>query len=202
MVNLEPYFRSHHFEHGMRMLEKGYVAARDSLNAEIERITRDSAAYEEALANGAEPIAEYDEDGNLLWEQSQVFEINIDDVHTALFEVRKAFAIALYHFWEASVAQWMKVSGKPIDHEKLVRYCASEGYGPSTDLEAVRCLVNYLKHGRNSRKDWLAKLRGVDPSFLPQARGATSVVSEDILFRVAAAILASGPNTAGLRLTS
>ncbi len=202
MVSLKPYFRSHHFEHGLRMLEKGYVAARDSLDGEIDRINRESRAYEEALANGAEPIADYDEDGQLLWEQSQVFEINVDDVHSALCEVRKAFAIALYHFWEDSVAQWMELSGKQVDHDKLVRYCASEGYGPSTDLEAVRCLINHLKHGRNSRTDWLTKLRATDPSFLPEARGATSAISEDILFRVAAAILASGPNKERLRLTT
>ncbi|TAY66481.1 hypothetical protein [Rhizobium leguminosarum] len=194
MVKLAPYFRSYKFEHGLRMLEKGYIAARDSLNEEIERIERDSAAYDLAVVNGADLIAEYDEDGHRLWEQSQVYEAQINDVHSALFEVRKAFAIALYHFWEDSVAGWMQRAGKQTDHDKLARYCASEGYGPSPDLEAVRCLANYLKHGRNSKTDWLAKLWDSNPSFLPQPKGFIFSLSEEALFKVAAAILASGPS--------
>jgi len=193
MVKLGPYFRSYQFEHGLEMLEKGYTAARDSLHDEIERTTVEAAAYEEALANGGEWIGEYDEDGRILWEQSQMYEARINDVHSALFEVRKAFVIALYHYWEDSVANWMALNGKQASHEDMELYCSREGYGPSPDLGAVRCLANHLKHGRNSRNDWLVRLRNEHPFFLPPQRSKIFGFSEDTLFKVAAVIFASGP---------
>ncbi|RWX77086.1 hypothetical protein EPK99_15640 [Neorhizobium lilium] len=196
MVNLAPYFRSYQFEHGLRMLETGYIAARDSLEEEIKRIEHDSAAYDLAVANGADLIAEYDEDGVRLWEQSQVYEAQITDVYSALFEVRKAFVIALYHFWEDSAAHWMALNGKQASHEDMELYCSREGYGPSPDLGAVRCLANHLKHGRNSRTDWLARLRSEYPSFLPPQQSKIFGFSEETLFKVAAVIFASGPTTA------
>ncbi len=196
MVNLAPYIRSYQFEHGLRMLEKGYIAARDSLEEELKRIEHDSAAYDLAVADGADLIAEYDENGFRLWEQSQVYEAQIADVYSALFEVRKAFVIALYHYWEDSVAVWMGLNGKSVTHDKLASYCAKEGYGPSPDLGAVQCLANHLKHGRNSREDWLSRLRENYPLFLPPQTGPMFGLSEDSLFKVVAAILASGPNKA------
>jgi hypothetical protein len=178
------------------MLEKGYRAAQDSLEEELKRIEHDSAAYDLAVANGADLIAEYDEDGFRLWEQSQVYEAQIDDIHSALFEVRKAFVIALYHFWEDSAAHWMDLNGKQASHEDMELYCSREGYGPSPDLGAVRCLANHLKHGRNSRNDWLVRLRNEHPSFLPPQRSKIFGFSEDTLFKVVAVIFASGPTAA------
>lgn len=194
MVKLFHFLHRYEFRHGLEMLEKGYAAARDSLNMEINRIETEAAAYEEALDNGGEWIGEY-EDGHLLWEQSQVYEAQINDVHKALFVVRKAFVIALYHYWEDSVAGWMGLEGKQVTHDKLVNYCASKGYGPSPDLGAVQCLANHLKHGRNSGKDWLARLRNEHPTFLPQLPTLIFGLSEDTLYKVAATILASGPTT-------
>ncbi|WP_156941716.1 hypothetical protein [Mesorhizobium sp. WSM2561] len=189
MVKIGSYFRHYQFEHGLRMLEKGYVAARDALQAEIERTKIEAVAYEEALANGGEWIGEL-EDGRILWEQSQVYDAQIDDVHHALFEVRKAFVIALYHHWEHSAAGW---KGGYAAHDELAKYCAGEGYGPSPELGAVQCLANHLKHGPNSRTDWLGLLRNNYPSFLARGSGFLFGLSEDDLYKVAATILASGP---------
>lgn len=189
MVKLGPYIRRSQFEHGLRMLEMGYRAARDALEAEIERIKVEAIAYEESLANGGEWIGEY-EDGRILWEQSQAYEAQVDDVGHASLEVRKAFVIALYHHWERSATGW---KGGYASHDELADYCAGEGYGPSTDLGAVRCLANYLKHGPNSSKDWLGRLRRDYPSFLTQAPTFIFGLSEDDLYKIAATILASGP---------
>lgn len=193
MVNLEPYFRPYEFNHGLELLEKGYRAASGALKDEIAQAEAASKAYETATANGGKIIGEWDDDGTLLWEQSQMYAIQIDDIHLALFEVRKAFVIALYHFWEDSVARWMKKKGQ-ITHEKMVDFCASQGYGPSPDIGAARCLANHLKHGRNSGKDWLASLEKDHPEFLPQPRGYLIGITEDTLYKVAAAIYGSGPS--------
>ncbi|MCF1464275.1 hypothetical protein FS827_23545 [Agrobacterium vitis] len=192
MVNLAPYFRTYHFEHGLRMLEKGYTAARDSLFEEITRTKAASETYERDLAKDGKWIGEHDDEGNLLWDQTQMFEVQIDDIESALFEVRKAFVIALYHFWEDSVAHWMNLKGQTT-FPKMVEYCASQGYGPSPDIDAARCLTNHLKHGRNSGTDWLGQLRRDHSSFLPEPQGFIFGFSEDTLFKVAAAVAASGP---------
>lgn len=179
------------FDHGLRMLEKGYSAARDALLAEIEHIETKARAYNESVANGGEWIGE-SEDGHILWEQSQIYDAEINDAYQALGELRKAFVIALYHHWERSVAEW-KGSDATHTHEQMADFCADMGYGPSPDLDAVRHLANHLKHGPNSRKNWLDDLRQKYPLFLPQ--GPTSIfgLSEDDLYRIAAVILASGP---------
>ncbi|MGP4699893.1 hypothetical protein [Agrobacterium cavarae] len=189
MVQLGPILRKHQFEHGLRMLEKGYKAARDSFENEIKRIEAEAKAYEDS----GEWIGEVDDEGYTLWEQSQVYDLQIEDIHSASFEVRKAFTIALYHFWEDSVARWMGLNGRQASHEEMELYCSHEGYGPSPDLGAVRCLANHLKHGRNSRNDWLVRLRTEYPSFLPPARSNIVGLSEQTLFKVAAVIFASGP---------
>lgn len=190
MIELGGIFRRYQFEHGLRMLEKGYSAARDSLENEIKRIEIESKAYETSLANGGKWIGERDEEGYTLWDQSRLYDLQIEDIHSALFEVRKAFVIALYHFWEDAAALW---NGKQATHEKLERYCSDVGYGPSPDLGAVRCLANHLKHGSNSHSDWLVQLRGKYPTFLPPQRGPIFVFWEDTLLKVAAAIYESGP---------
>jgi hypothetical protein len=192
MVDLTLYLRTYQFEHGLNMLEKGYTAARDALYAEIERTRTEATVYEESLSNGGKWMGDY-EDGHLLWDQSQVYEAQINDVYSATFEVRKVFVIALYHFWEDSVAHWMKLDGKQATHEELSNYCAEKGYGPSPDLGAVQCLANHLKHGRNSRKNWLKRLNERHPSFLPETSSFIFGFSDDTLFKVAATIRASGP---------
>jgi hypothetical protein len=182
-------FRHYTYSHGLRMLEKGYTAARDALLAEMERIETEARVYEESLANGGEWIGER-EDGHILWEQSQVYDAQIRDTVQALAEVRAAFVIALYHHWERSAAEWM---GSDSTHEQLAKFCASMGYGPSPDLDAVRHLANHLKHGPNSRKNWLDKMREKHPLFLPPGPTPILGLSDDDLYRIAAIIMASGP---------
>lgn len=193
MAQLTFDFRHYTFEHGLRMLEKGYTAARDALLAEIERTEADALAYEKHVEDGGERIGEW-EDGYRLWEQDQVYSAQIDDVHRALYEVRKAFVIALYHHWERSATAW---KGEYASHEELEAYCASQGFGPSPDLDAVRHLTNHLKHGPHSRTDWLGKMRADYPTFMPRPTGPLFAnifgLSDDDLHKVAAVILASGP---------
>ncbi|MUZ61427.1 hypothetical protein [Agrobacterium vitis] len=125
-----------------------------------------------------------------------MFELQIDDTDSALFEVRKAFAIALYHFWEDSVADWMNLKGQ-VKFEEMTAYCTSQGYGPSPDINAARYLANHLKHGRNSGTYWLRKLRDNYSSFLSGQQGFIFGFSEETLFKVATAISESGPRKSG-----
>lgn len=189
MAKLAFDFRHYTFQHELGLLKKGYTAARDALLAEAERIETEARAYEESLANGGKWIGEY-EDGHLLWEQSRIFEYQINDIHYALAEVRNAFAIALYHHWERSALAW---KGSKATHKELADYCASMGYGPSPDLDAVRHLANHFKHGPNSNRNWLAEMREKYPLFLPRGPSPAFGLSDDDLFMIGEVISASGP---------
>lgn len=177
------------FDHGVRLLKQGYEAARDALLGEVERTQAKASMYEEDLANGGEWIGER-EDGHILWEQSQIYDAEIDDTYQALYEVRRAFIIALYHHWERSAASWL---GEDAGHAKLEQFCADNGFGPSPDLDAVRHLANHLKHGPASRSPWLDKMREKYPLFMPRVGTFAFGLSDDDITKVAAAILASGP---------
>ena len=182
--------RRFEFDHGVRLLKQGYEGARDALLKEIERIRADARSYEEGLANGGEWIGER-EDGHVLWDQTDVYEAETEDAHRALYEVRRAFIIALYHHWERSAARWL--GNDDARHEQLERYCASSGFGPSPDLNAVRCLANHLKHRPGSNSDWLIKLRKKHPSFLPHAQMSPFALSDADFETITTVILASGP---------
>lgn len=186
-------FVSYAFESGLKMVERGYVAARDAILTEIDLIKAKARTYEQHVADGGEPIGEW-EDGHLLWDQSQLFEAEIIDAYEVLYEVRKTFIIALYHFWERAAAGW---KGSEGSHAELAEYCRQEGYGPSPELEAVRCLANFLKHGSNSRYDWLDRLRKLSPSILPNLNrpGFAGIIglSDNEFFKVAEIIRESGP---------
>jgi hypothetical protein len=181
--------RHFEFDHGVRLLKQGYEASRDALLGEVERIKAKAHAYEEGLANGGEWIGER-EDGHILWEQSQFYDMEIADAHQAIYEVRRAFIIALYHHWERSAVVWL---GKDAPHEELERYCSESGFGPASDIGAVRCLANHLKHKPWSNSKWLNKLRDEYPSFMPRVAASVSVLSDIDIETVAAVILASGP---------
>ncbi|MBN7807084.1 hypothetical protein JZX86_17160 [Agrobacterium rosae] len=192
MVDLTPYIIGFQYNHGVKLLEKVYAAARSSLQSEIHRVESEAAAYHDALSNGGEWKGEV-EDGHILWEQSQVYELEINDVHYALFEVRKAFTIALYHYWEDSIAGLMGLKGKGGDHETLSAYCGQKGWGPSPELDAVRHLTNHLKHGHAAKNDWMGELSSKYPSFLTDSVHRTFEPSEETLTKVASAVLTSGP---------
>lgn len=191
-------FRHYAFEHGLRMLEKGYEAARDALVAEGERITAEKLAYEESVDNGAEWEEERDEEGHLLWTRSNAYDSDIEDTQHALNEVRKAFVIALYHHWEDSAARWKGPKGqkaKQYEHGDLVKYCEEMGYGPHPELEAVRCLTNHLKHGANSGKPWFELMQKASPQFLPRKTSAYLSLFDSDLYKIGTIILESGPTS-------
>lgn len=182
--------RQFEFARGIRLLKQGYEAARDALLKEIENIQSKARAYEESLANGGDWIGER-EDDHVLWDQTDVLEAETDDAQRALYEVRRAFVIALYHHWERSAARWL--GDDEAHHDKLERFCAANGFGPSRDLGAVRCIANHLKHRPGSSSDWLNNLRKNHPTFLPHVQTSAFNLSDDDFDIIAAVILASGP---------
>lgn len=187
-----PILRGYNFHRDLDMLQKGYEAARDTLYAEIANLEKKAASYENDLSNGGKWIGETDEDGRTLWDQSQVYGYRIENNHLSLYQVRKAFVIAYYHLWEDSVALWMNANGQ-CKHPVMERFCAEQGYGPSPDLDAVRCLANHFKHGQNANRDWRARLFDKYPTFMPFTSARLLRLSEDSMTKILETVRNSGP---------
>jgi hypothetical protein len=191
MVDLSHILIPYHFEHGLRMLEKGYAAMRDALLAEAENIEKEARAYEDAIAlDESKRIEERDDEGYLLWEQSQIFELKISEVHEAILDFRKSFVVAAYHHWERHATVWC---GSPGTHEELVVNHTNKGYRSCPEIGAVRCLANHLKHGPNSKTKWLERLQKEFPAFLSCPTQEPLELSETDVDRVSTAVFATGP---------
>src|SRR3546814_2456369 len=73
-------------------------------------------------------------------------------------DLRKAYAVAIYHHWERSALQW--TNRKNEKHDDLARRVLAMGYPIDPHLHVVRDLANLLKHD-NDR--WGLKLHGSWP---------------------------------------
>ena len=190
MAKLEWDFQHYVYTRGIDTLKRAYLAATSALQSEIARIETEALEYETALANGGEWIGERDDEGYPLWDQSQIYSFEVQDAELAICEVRKAFVIAFYHHWEHSAAIWRGSAGS---HSELVCYCEKQGYGPSPHIDALRYLANFFKHGKNSKTDWLNKLRAKYPEFMPRNVDFVFGLSDSDLDDIADIVLASGP---------
>lgn len=148
--------RGYAFKAGLDVLRQGHASASKALTADIERVQAEAAAYE------ASPdfIGDHDEDGNLLWEQSQVLAFQQETAEDALQALRKAYVLALYHHWERAIQTYTD-SGKSADHKKLVKRAPAKGIPLHARLDVVRDLANAMKHnkGGSLQQDWPEVLR-------------------------------------------
>lgn len=156
-------------------------------------------AYAKHLEEGGEWIGERDEDGYRLWDQEQILDMQIEANNEALLALRKAFVIALYHYWERAIR--VTVGGDDrADHAKLVTLAAAKGIVVRPELDAIRDLANLLKHdnarwGNALLQSWSGLFA---PGFQPRP-GRTdwydSVrITDDDVVRAFEAVVASGPN--------
>lgn len=84
------------------MLRKSAQTGLTALSSEVKGLEQKLKDYHQS----DEVEGEYDEDGQLLWDQGTVLEHEISFANNASMELRKAFAIAAYHYWERSVQRW------------------------------------------------------------------------------------------------
>ena len=136
MVKLNFNLAAFSFQRGVAILAKSFASAIVALNADVQNAKDEAFGYQQALEQGGEWIGETDEDGTVIWDQSQILDYEVDVVDEAAQELRKAFALALYHHWERSARLWTQADN--WSHEQLVEF----------DLErrvATRRLVRRLQ---------------------------------------------------------
>lgn len=157
MVKLNFNLAAFSFQGGLAILAKSFASAIVALNADVQNAKDEAFGYQQALEQGGEWIGETDENGTVIWDQSQILDYEVDVVNEAAQELRKAFALALYHHWERSARLWTQADN--WSHEQLVTASLNRGYPIDPRLAAVRDLVNTLKHnkdrwGRDLVKSW------------------------------------------------
>lgn len=160
MVKLSFDARGYAFKAGLNVLREGYISASTALAANVERVKAEAVTYEAS----DEFIGERDDDGYVLWEQSQVLDMQRETAEEALMALRRAYAIVLYHYWEREIQTYTE-SRTSADHEKLKKRATDKGILIDARLGAVRDLANALKHNKG------AKLQASWPGVLtPRAR--------------------------------
>lgn len=146
MVRLNFDARGYAFQAGLNVLRESYVSASTALAASVERVNAEAVTY---IASD-EFIGERDDDGYVLWEQGQVLDMQRETAQEALMAFRRAYAIALYHYWEREI-QTNTESGTSADYEKLVKRAADKGILIDARLGMVRDLANALKHNKGMK---------------------------------------------------
>lgn len=187
------------FQRSITILTTSFTAAGDGLAGSIAAARAAAAAHREHVRQGGPWVGEVDDDGVVVWDQADLLDYEVTVAEEAAMELRKAYMIALYHHWERSVRLWTGSSGLR-KHEELAEATRAKGYPVHPKLEAVRDLVNTLKH-ENDRwglpliKSWPEVF---PPNFRPRSAGKTYwfeviELSDALVHEAFTIVSASGP---------
>src|SRR5690606_1573442 len=103
--------------------------------------------HEACLENGGEATLSSDGGGFLPEDQLPCLEQVRDTAIDALNELRKAFAISIYHYWEKWSQRWF---GRCREHRKLMKKIAREAaYSVDEEMESLHRPINILKHNKD-----------------------------------------------------
>lgn len=185
------------YQQGVDWLETGFATSAPAMVELRAKLSRDLEAYEASVLAGGERIGEW-EDGHRLWEQDQLFAIQMEDAEESLMDLRKAYVLAIYHHWERAARRWSRISTH-AKHDKLVTATRDLGYPIDPRLEGVRDLVNTLKHNNAATASklflsWPDVLRA-DPAKRPDMDWYSVVhLGDRHVHEVCEIVRASGPD--------
>lgn len=145
--------RGYFYEKSLEDMRSAFRATIRALQTEHENNVSELLTIQ-MRAEGGEPAAEYDEDGELLYYHEDAQAMRIDQSTFALRSARNAFVVMLHHLWEKAVDDWREA--KPKDnYEPKKAYAWLEAKGFELDretLEFLRMASNAIKH--NNRDLW------------------------------------------------
>jgi hypothetical protein len=140
MAKLDFSMRGFAYESGLECLRDSFSAAVQGIRNQIREETE---AWRSSTGDYDEPI-QYTEDGSVIFDPSDVYQYKMEALEEAHAELRKAFAIAIYHYWERKIRVFCKLSdGK---HAEVEAAAATLGIQIPTDFARVHRLANALKH--------------------------------------------------------
>lgn len=142
------------YAEGLKAIELMYLAARETLRQHFRELDDNTREYHRHLDAGHSPIGLWDDEGERLWEQDQVDRLEQMAAEDALFELRSATGIMIYHHWEKHVPNVSR--RKRRNHSELAQDAESAGIPLHADINVLCYVANYLKHGNAG--GWLEKL--------------------------------------------
>lgn len=194
------------YQHGLSVLLAAYEAALAGAQAQEAAILGKAQDYARHLAAGGAPIEERTEDGDLISSQEDIHAYELEIVQIATTEMRRAFAVAAYHYWERTVSSW-RPEPRARNHDEVLGILGQRGYPVHPELDVVRHLANVLKHDKPVSGRWLVQHAAalLKPSFRERPNGRTAwadglVMDEQTVRRVFDILRNSGPasDTIGL----
>ncbi|NHN90283.1 hypothetical protein [Acetobacter conturbans] len=79
-------------------------------------------------------------------------------LHDCVNDICASYVVLAYHMWEKSVLLWCKNRGKKKPKEwKKYEEAAKEIYRVDSNLEYVKCIVNFIKHNKYEDADFIIK---------------------------------------------
>ena len=153
------------YQTGLDAIRLAADTAQNSIDDEAARKQQELDAY-----NASPEFVGEREDGHTLWELDQVLEMDIERLGEALPELRRAFVLSAYHYWETSVYRWhhqthgTNAKKKLGPHNDLTKEIYELGriepdmsFALHPELEAVSKLANIIKHTSADSWNWLQK---------------------------------------------
>lgn len=154
MAKLNFNLRGFMYESGIDCLRDSFAAAAKGIQ---DQMREESDAWDSRSGDyGDEP--QYAEDGSTLFDPGDIYSYKIEALEEAYAELRKAFAITIYHYWERRIRVYAKLPNG--NHEKLVKATECLGYAIPPQFSRVHRLANALKH---NNADCLNKLHSEWP---------------------------------------
>lgn len=140
MAKLDFSMRGFIYESGLDCLRDSFTAAVEGIQVKLQE---ESEAWDSETGDYAiEP--QFAENGSVVFDPGDVYSYKVEALEDAHVELRKAFAIAIYHFWERKMRTYGKL--EKGNHKIFTEVAESLGIKIPSEFARVYRLANALKH--------------------------------------------------------
>ncbi|WP_117195959.1 hypothetical protein [Rhizobium terrae] len=140
MAKLNFNVRGFMYQSGIDCLRDSFAAAAKGIQ---DQIREESEAWDSQSGDYAEE-PQCAEDGSTLFDPGDIYSYKMEVLQEAYAELRKAFAITIYHYWERRLRVYANLPNG--NHKKLTAASESLGYAIPPEFARVHRLANALKH--------------------------------------------------------
>lgn len=140
-------------QEGLSRLRDSYLSAMDGIGLRIKAAYDDIDQHDKEVAETNNDQIERDDDGNVIVDPRDILLYSAEIAEETESDLNKAFAIAIFHYWERSARSWTKKhSGK---FTTLVHDVEAIGYSVDGELKNLHLVVNLLKHANSKHANLL-----------------------------------------------
>ena len=137
------------FHAGLDALIQSYHHANEAVLQREEAVKQSLVDYHAAVAHGEPRDGEWDDEGHTLWERDDLLTMDIETAEEAVYELRRAILIGIYHHWERAMR--IVTGDYKGHHPDLIKKAPQHKIQISPDLVKVVRAANALKHNNDAR---------------------------------------------------